>query len=104
MIDPALRHDLRELLRIVLIALVMVALLALFAESIDASEPEPSLIVQNELDAQARTPEGEWITLPAGSQIGACASSGIVAEYRLATRSFHVLRPCETFFRDGFGG
>jgi hypothetical protein len=97
------RRQLRETVAVLLAMIALVALLAWCAPATSA-ELHPPLEVRFEAESLAREPGGPIVSLTAGTVVQGCRVGGSarVAEYDLASRTFRLLHPCTSLFRDGF--
>jgi len=102
----------KKILSIVSVAALLILFFYMVRQVVFANPGEkfgvadPAIVVVLEGEATANVPGEGVITLKKDSTIDGCrVSPGTkVAEYVLATRSFHVFRPCNRLFSDGFEG
>jgi hypothetical protein len=84
----------------VILGIGLVLLAAFVAVKAFGQTPNPPVLVRIDGATEARTPSGDFVFLPAGSEISSCGATPW--RHDIATRALHiprprVARPCDLF-------
>lgn len=67
---------------------------------------QPPMLLRIEQPAVAYAPDGQRISLPAGTELDLCAHGGALMRYDIESMTFRAPKPCpeRPLFADGFEG
>ena len=67
---------------------------------------QPPMLLRIEQPAVAYAPDGQRISLPAGTELDLCAQDGALMRYDIESMTLRVPKPCpeRPLFADGFEG